>query len=424
MKPVEFLIWFCCYAILILDSAHAASRQVTTLSDGWKFVTRNRTGAEKVTFDDSTWANVSVPHTWNTSTEKPLYRGPGWYRRVLDVTPASGKRYFLRFEAASLVADVFVNGQNLGQHRGGFTAFCFEITGALQTGRNQLAVLVDNFRFEDIAPISGDFTVFGGLYRLVHLIETDALCISPLSDGAPGVRVESSDISAASAKVRITTDVSDRRADRAVPASVRTTILTGDGRTVATQTTPVPREATTVTQNIQLTAPRLWNGLADPHLYTARVEITTRGAVLDAVDQSFGLRTLVFDKEKGAFLNGRPYRLLGVCRHQDHAGSDWAITEAEQDEDLAIIREMGANAVRLAHYPHSEYFHRICDRAGILVWAEVPNVNEIRDTPEFTANARQQLREMIAQLGNHPSIFAWSLWNELGLNANPTALIK
>ncbi len=292
----------------------------------------------------------------------------------------------------------------------------------MKFGPNQLAVRVNNGPFDDIAQISGDFTVFGGLYRPVHLIETDALCISPLIDGAPGVRVESSDISASSAKVRITTDLSDRRTDRATPASVRTTILAADGKPVATATTPA--NAPAVTQELRIVQPRLWNGTADPHLYTVRVEVVVGGTVRDTVSQPLGLRTLIFDKQKGALLNGRPYRLLGVCRHQDRVGSEWALTEAEQDEDLAIIREMGANAVRLAHYPHSEYFHRICDRAGVLVWAEVPNVNEIRDTPEFTANARQQLREMIAQLGNHPSIFAWGLWNELGLNANPTALMK
>ncbi len=414
------------FAFVLLISLGLVSGLRAALSDevlatDWSFFKGDPAGAEQPTFSDSTWEKVTLPHTWTAMDENT--RGFGWYRRTIDLPAQSpGQRYFLRFEAASLVADVYLNGKKLGQHRGGFTSFCYEITDVMKPGANQLAVRVDNTRFEDIAPLSGDFTIFGGLYRDVHLLKTDGLCINPLIDGAPGVAVSQSNVTPASAAIKVVTALSDKRATKTAPAAVQTTILDATGNPVAAQTTPIGMNASSITQQFALPKPHLWNGIADPYLYSVKVAVVSGGKVLDTVTQPLGLRTIAFSKTNGLTLNGRPYRMLGVCRHQDSAHG-WAISKADQDADMALIREIGANAVRLAHYPHSDYFYELCDRNGILAWAEVPNVNEIRDTPAFTENARQQLRELIRQQGNHPSIFAWSLWNELGLNAEPTKLI-
>ena len=419
-------------ALCLLGPTLHAERKDTVLEKRWLFFKGEALGAVQPKFDDSAWQKVSVPHTWNAVGEpKPsgsksfYYRGPGWYRRTLEI-PATkkGSRVFLRFEAASLVADIYLNGQKLGEHRGGFTAFCYEITDAVKAGPNLLAVRVANDNFPDIAPLSGDFTLFGGLYRPVNLLQTDALCISPLVDGAPGVLISTSEVSSASAKVKVTTHLSDQRVDKAQKAELRTRIQDGKGKTVAELRSPLSATAEPIAQEFQLAKPHLWDGIADPYLYTVRVELLSAGKTVDSVTQPLGLRTLTFDKEKGAVLNGHPYRLRGVCRHQEFGSKGWAISHADQEQDMALIREMGANAVRLAHYPHDSYFLSLCDRYGILAWVEVPNVNAVSNSPEFTANARQQLRECILQVGNHPSIFAWGLWNEIdGKVTDPLPLI-
>ena len=177
-------------------------------------------------------------------------------------------------------------------------------------------------------------------------------------------------------------------------------------------------------QTLTIERPHLWDGIADPYLHSVRVELIVDGKVIDSVTEPLGLRFFNFDKDKGFSLNGRAVRLRGVCRHQDHGGSGWAISEEEQDEDMAILREIGANAVRLAHYPHSGYFHRLCDRYGIIAWSEIPLVNELRKSAAFNENATLQFEEMIAQLGNHPSVVTWGLWNELQGGAPALPLIR
>ena len=164
--------------------------------------------------------------------------------------------------------------------------------------------------------------------------------------------------------------------------------------------------------------PHLWNGRKDPYLYKAVVELRSADEVVDSVEQPIGLRYYSIDPDKGFFLNGQPYHLHGVDQHQDCMNKGWAISEADMDEDISLIKEIGATVIRCAHYQHSDYFYSLCDQAGILVWAEIPQVNEIRDTPEFEETSRNQLLDLIRQNINHPSIFVWSLFNEIGLNGS------
>lgn len=406
-------------------------RQEVTLKDGWQFTQGDPAAAETVDFKDGEWKSVNVPHTWNQADEpqsatakSPYLRGPGWYRRTLELPEAKADgRTFLKFEAASLVADVYLNGTKLGQHRGGFTGFTFEITRAMKPGTNLLAVRVDNTRVDDIAPLEGDFTVFGGLYRPVHLLKTAAMCISPLVNGGSGVHIRQSDVSRERATVAVTVCLSNDSA-AGKTFTLRTSVLDASGKPVAQKESKLESKAATADESLTIEKPHLWDGIADPYLYSVRIEVSEDGKVIDSMTEPLGLRFFSFDKNTGFSLNGKPYRLRGVCKHQDHGGSGWAVSQADQDEDMAIIRELGANAVRLAHYPHSDYFLRLCDRNGIIAWSEIPMVNRLGESEAFTTNATLQLEEMIAQLGNHPSIVAWGLWNELQAGAPALPIIR
>ena len=408
-------------------------RTIVTLDTGWRFQRGDWKGASAPGFVDAAWQAVSVPHTFNDDSDPPqagYYRGPGWYRRAVSA-PASwkGRRVFVRFEAASLTGLVYFNGHELGEHKGGFQAFCFELTQYLKLGANNLlAVRVDNAKREDMIPLGGDFTVFGGLYRPVSLIVTGPVAITPLDAGSPGAFLKTRDVTTAQATVDLVTEVSNGGPGaRAVELQV--TVFDAQGNKVmngraksevgAGRTQPVP-------QSLSIKNPHLWNGVADPYLYTARIEILDGKRVLDSLDQPLGLRSFSLDPARGAVLNGQPMQIRGVNRHQDWAGLGWAIGQKEQDTDMAIMREMGVNGVRLAHYQHSEYFYSLCDRYGLLVWAELPMINGVHGTPEFLDSTRQQLIELIRQNQRHPSIVMWSLFNELSTKNkdNPVPIVE
>ena len=402
-------------------------RQDQMLPDGWKFI-RDDVAVNAAT---DQWESVTIPHTWNTKSEDAkgdrksdphfkngYYRGACWYARSLDI-PANlqGKRVFIRFEAASLISKTYLNGQLLGEHRGGVTAFCYELTPLLHYGgANELRIKVDNSHQEDVPPLSGDFNVDGGLYRPVHLIVTDPVCISPLNMASPGIYETLKSLSSSEAQVEVKALVSNGGTTRA-DAQVKTEIKDGDGKVVATQTqaASVPTGQTSpVVTNLVVSSPHLWNARKDPYLYTTTVSVLSGGNVVDSVVQPLGLRTVEITEDKGFLLNGEPYPIHGVNKHQDWGDQGWATTAANFDEDAQIILDMGVTAIRLAHYPQSDYWHNLSDHNGILLWNEVSLVNETRDTPEFAANAEQQLRELILQRYNHPSAVFWGLFNELG----------
>lgn len=431
------IVFIICSVFAPAAFAQAASSKSTahsvSLDQGWRFIRKDVAGAEAVKFDDSSWKKVTLPHTWNAKdgqTHGKYYRGVGWYRRDFKVPAAdSGKRLFIRFGAASTVADVFVNGEKVGEHLGGFSAFCFEITKFVKTGQpNELAVKVDNAKRADLAPLSGDFTVFGGLYRAVSLITKNSICISPLDHASPGVKILTH-VTDQLAKIDVTTEVDDKNAPKET-ICVTTKIYDANGKLVVSGAFsppspaygPKPPGAGPITsakyaipQHLQIVTPHLWNGVADPYLYKAVVTVSDKnGKKLDSVTQPLGLRYFKVDPERGFFLNGKPYPLHGVSMHQDRLNKGWAISDADLRQDISIVREMGVNAIRAAHYPHADYFYTLCDQKGILVWAEIPQVNAIRNNPKFIGNSRNMLLDLIRQEINHPSIFCWSLSNEIG----------
>ena len=423
-EMISGMLWFMrkfsIFIFAVAVSFNLWARENTLLNSGWRFKSGEATNAEQSDFNDSNWQTVSIPHNWGWEEAQQgntnYYRGPGWYRRELNVIRETGKRYFLRFEAASLVADVYVNGKRLGEHRGGFGAFCYEITGELSaSGTNLIAVRVSNKSEPDIAPLSGDFSVYGGLYRPVHLIETAAENFTLTDHGSPGVAWLQTSVTKKKAAIDVTAQISNGTRQKR-PLTLVTTVLDADGNQVADRRQQIVL-ATNVTAPYWLRVivphPHLWNGRQDPYLYKAVIELRSGDSVVDSVEQPLGLRFYSVDPDKGFSLNGKPYHLHGVGKHQDRFNKGWAVSEADLDEDMALIKELGATVVRCAHYQHSDYFYSLCDKAGILVWAEIPQVNEITASEQFEETSRSQLLDLIRQNVNHPSIFVWSLFNEL-----------
>ena len=223
-------------------------------------------------------------------------------------------------------------------------------------------------------------------------------------------------MTAEAATLDLTAQVSNPVARGAQPLTLVARVLDADGRIVATNSQEIrPAGGHTAPYYLRLSVnqPHLWNGHADPYLYQAVVELRSAGGVLDSVNQTLGLRYYSVDPDRGFFLNGRAYHLHGVDRHQDRQDKGWAISEPDQDEDMALLKELGVTVIRCAHYEHSDYFYSLCDQAGILVWAEIPQVNEINASPQFEETSRNQLLDLIRQNVNHPSIFAWSIFNEI-----------
>ena len=423
-------------AVTAALATRADAREVTPLDKDWRFKTGDVSGAEKATFDAGQWQPLSLPHCWGQAEaergEKPL-RTTGWYRRTLDnVQPKPGRRQFVRFEAAASWAEIYLNGKSLGTHRGGFGAFCFEITKQLATnGANILAARVSNTDTSNIAPLSGDFPMYGGLYRHVELIETDVACFTPTDHGSPGVVWSQKSILTTQLMLLDVTAQISNGTEKKLPLTLVARLLDADGKTVASIEQPIELTANANephTLHLAVLNPHLWNGRKDPYLHRAIVELRDANGVRDSVEQPLGLRSFRVDPDKGFFLNGEPYHLHGVNRHQEVRGRGWAISNTDMDEDMALLKELGVTVIRCAHYQHSDYFYSLCDKAGILVWAEIPQVDKVGSSAEFAEASRNQLLDLIRQNVNHPSIFCWSLFNELrpnsGRNPDPHRLLQ
>jgi beta-galactosidase len=415
--------------VLLLAGAAQAKvppspRRVTPLAADWRFLRADAPGAAAPDFDDRAWSRVSVPHTWNAQDGQDgggdYYRGVGWYRRGVAIPRnESGRELYVEFDGANLETTLFLDGHEVGHHAGGYARFRFDVTSVAQPGAvNMLAVKVTNAPNPDVPPRSADYTFFGGLYRGVRLVSVDPVHLDMGSFGSSGVLAFQERVTKERAAMRVRASVSNadpaaREADVAVRVRVRGGAGTGAvvGQARAHLALPARGEQE-VTLPLEIASPHLWDGVRDPYLYALEVEVTSGGHVVDALTEPLGLRSFDFDAATGFSLNGAPLDLHGVNRHQDREGEGWALSPRDHDEDMALLRELGANAVRLAHYQHSQYFYDLCDRYGLVVWAELPVVNSAGTGP-FVDNAKQQLSELIRQSGNHPSIVTWSVANEL-----------
>lgn len=399
------------------------------LDSGWRFIQQDVPGVQGTSFDDSSWTSLNLPHTWDISDGQDgpstaYYRGIGWYRTHYTVDNSySGRHFFLKFDGVFLVADVYVNGNYLGEHQGGFAAFVFDATPYLNVGGdNVIAVKVNNAANANIPPLAADFTFWGGIYRDVHLLVTDPVQISPLDYGSPGVYLTTTSVSSNSANLQVTAIVSNSTASvqtvtvRAVVTDAATNIVT-----VLTNVVTLPAaSASNVVASTVIANPHLWNGLADPYLYQTFVEVWNGTNAADVVAQPLGFRYFSVDPNNGFFLNGQHYDLHGVNLHQDWLNCGWALTNAQRDTNFLFIKEIGATAVRLSHYEHDDYTYQLADQNGVVLWSEIPLIDNITASSAFYANSAQQLIEMIKQRYNHPSVVCWGIFNEITLNSGPS----
>lgn len=403
-----------------------AQRQDILLNNDWNFRFSHQV-------QKGTEVRVDLPHTWNAqdalSGKIDYKRGIGNYEKNLFIRPEwKGKRLFIRFEGVNNIADVFINRRHIGEHRGGYGAFIFEITGKVEYGKeNSILVRVNNGEQLDIMPLVGDFNFYGGIYRDVHLLITDETCISPLDYASPGVRLIQDSVSHRYAKVRAIVDLSNGSSGNQEVEHGQRVVKEGTKNVNLSGNEVMQQELT-----FEIDQPHLWNGRQDPFLYQAEVTLFRNGQMVDRVTQPLGLRFYRIDPDKGFFLNGKHLPLQGVCRHQDRSEVGNALRPQHHEEDVALMLEMGVNAVRLAHYPQATYFYDLMDKNGIIVWAEIPfvgpggyNDKGFVDLPAFRANGKEQLKELIRQHYNHPSICVWGLFNELTeLGDNPVEYIK
>jgi beta-galactosidase len=326
-----------------------------------------------------------------------------------------GKAHFLRFDAVAIVSETYLNGTRLGEHRGGFAAFTYEITDAVKLGRpNQLAVRVDDRMNPDVAPQELSL-MYGGIYRHVSLIVTGPVDITPMDLASPGVFLTQTSVTADQATVQVRVEIDSALAN-ARSISIRLLLLDSAGRPLFKTTSTgivAPGRITPVTQTVTIPKPHLWQGVADPYLYSMRVDLLDGADVIDTVVQPLGLRSFHFDPKRGFSLNGVPEQIHGACLHQDWGDMGWAVSPEQEKQDLEILREMGANGLRLVHYQQSQSALDLYDRTGMLVWSELAQFGTVTGSEAYKQNVRQQLQEMIRQNYNHPSIMMWSLFNEL-----------
>lgn len=397
-----------------LSSVNAQSlRQTTSFNTDWVFKKTN----EGIVQND--WEKVTLPHTWNATdmqSTKDFYEGEGHYKKEITFgNEYKDKRLFLRFEGVGQVAQVYVNDKLVGTHKGGYSAFCFEITYAVQLEKvNTILVKANNKTRKDIIPVNHFlFGVYGGIYRPVTLIATNKINISTTDYASPGIYISQKNVSTKSADVSIAIKIENvsRQAEGLV---IKSCIYDKNGVKVIERMTG--HNVTTqgrqqFVQNVTLANPTLWDGFNNPYIYKVVTQLIKDNVVIDEVSQPLGLRKFELVAGKGMMLNDKPYTMYGVCRHQDRLGYGSALSNEQHKEDLDIIKEMGATTIRFAHYQQAEYLYSQCDTMGFVIWAEIPFVNTY--TGDEGENAKQQLEELIKQNYNHPSIYVWGLHNEV-----------
>lgn len=357
---------------------------------------------------------VALPHTWNhldgQDGGNDYWRGIGTYEIDLP-NPTEGKKQYIEFQGANHVATVYCNGRELGTHKGGFSTFRFDLTPAMKPEGNVLTVVVTN-AISDIYPQTADFTFYGGLYRDVNFIEVNETHFDLLKDGSQAVFVTPH----CSGKTRL--DLFPVHADDAM---IIVELKDAEGNVVGTGAAPAKEHTDVI---IDVAEPHLWHGVEDPYCYTATASLVKEEVVLDTVTVTYGYRSFNVDSSTGFWLNGKNVPLHGVSRHQDRLDKGWAISKEDHEQDCAIIKELGANTIRLAHYQHDQYFYDLCDKTGFVLWAEIPFISKFIPSEEAYENTMSQMKELVAQNYNHPSIFFWGIANEILIGADNEPLRK
>ncbi len=387
-------------------------RQIINFNAMWAF---SKQATEIPTAIDKTWNFVNLPHTWNALDGQDggndYYRGKGYYAKAFNkMDLPESDRYYIEIRGANSSAELYLNGEKLAEHHGGYSTWRVDLTDKLAAA-NLLVIVADNSPNDRVYPQMADFTFYGGLYRDVNLICVNNAHFDLDYYGGPGIRV-TPEICGADAKVEVevyTTNVTENQ-------EIQYILCDAEGNTVA----QAQSHDTKVTFDIP--GVHLWNGRKDPYLYTAKANLVEDGNVIDNISTRFGCRTFQIDPEKGFILNGEEYPLRGVSRHQDRWGIGNALLPEHHAQDIDLICEVGATTIRLAHYQHDQYFYDLCDEKGLVIWAEIPYIS--KHMPTGRENTISQMKELVTQNYNHPCIVVWGLSNEIGIGGSDEDLLE
>ena len=388
-------------------------RTVVNLNRKWAF---SKQADAIPTGIDNKWHFVNLPHSWNAidgqDGDNDYYRGTAYYAKQIEKAELpTADRYYLELRGANSSADVYVNGKHLAHHDGGYSTWRVDVTDALEAV-SLVVVAVDNAANDKVYPQMADFTFYGGLYRDVNLICVPASHFDLDYYGGPGLKVTPKMDGNGTADVEIEAYVTNAKMGQ----KLRFAITDKEGNCVAETT------ADDTTATLHIPSVHLWHGRRDPYLYTATVELVEDDTVLDMVSTRFGCRTFKIDPNDGFILNGEEYPLRGVSRHQDRWGVGNALLPEHHKEDIELIYELGATTIRLAHYQHDQYFYDLCDEYGLVIWAEIPYIS--KHMPTGRENTISQMKELIIQNYNHPSIVVWGLSNEIGIGGADDDLLE
>ena len=385
-------------------------RTVYNFNTKWAF---SKEAVEVPSVMPEKWYWVTLPHTWNDIDGQDggndLYRGTAYYAKELEkIDLPKADQYYLEFKGANSSATVYVNGKKLAHHDGGYSTWRVNITDVLED-KNLFVVEVDNAQNDRIYPQNADFTFYGGIYRDVNIIAVNNSHFDLEYYGGPGIKV-TPEVVGSDAKVAVEVFVTNAKENQSLTYVVKD----AQGNIVAEKETATSEtEVTFEIENVHL-----WHGKKDPYLYTAEVYLKEDTEVLDTVSTRFGCRTFKIDPELGFLLNGEEYPLRGVSRHQDRWGIGNALLPEHHEEDMDMICELGATTIRLAHYQHDQYFYDLCDERGLIIWAEIPYIST--HMPNGRENTISQMKELIIQNYNHPSIVVWGLSNEITMSGEST----
>jgi beta-galactosidase len=413
-------------SILFLNTLSSfAQREKESINESWKQFTGDIAGAEKVDFNDATWQTVNLPHTWNAIdayTQRKYFKGIGWYHKNLLLTNKYiGKKLFINFEGVFLKANIYINGKFVGEHKGGYTAFTFDISNYVTIpGQNSISIKVDNSKDLGLPPISGDYTLFGGIYRDVYLMSTNEVHFDEMNLGSSGVFIETPLVNDKNAIVKVSGTISNQSTENK-NVTILSKVIDKAGVVVTEIKSKLKLTAGSNGNFEQLSEkiakPNLWS-TENPYLYTVQTSILSDDktqTVLDVKHHPLGFRWFSFNADSGFYLNGKYLKLIGAARHQDFMGLGNALDNDLQRRDIELLKAMGGNFIRVSHYPQDPSLIEMCDKLGILVWEETPLGNTFYDNEELKATCMSSLKEMIRQHYNHPSIIIWGYMNEVGL---------
>ena len=387
-------------------------RNIVNINQGW-FFSKEATAVPTELCTD--WEAVNVPHCWNAVDGQDggndYWRGTAYYAKsIIKAELPEADRYYLEINGANSSADVYVNGKHLVHHDGGYSTWRVDLTDEL-TDESLLVIAVDNAANDKVYPQMADFTFYGGLYRNVNIIAVSESHFDLDYYGTPGIKVtpvmEGSD-----AKTEVEVFLTNAKGGQII----RYSLMNKEGKVLGTKETAAKKLI------FRIKNAHLWHGRKDPYLYSVKAELIENGEVLDTVSTRFGCRSFKIDPENGFILNGEEYPLRGVSRHQDRWGFGNALLPEHHEEDIELICEVGATTIRLAHYQHDQYFYDLCDEKGLVIWAEIPYISN--HMPTGRENTISQMKELVTQNYNHPSIVVWGLSNEISIAGSTPDLLE